>query len=248
MMDARLPGRLWVNVLSLLLLFTMASGQLSADDKPSSLATLRATRERFLSHFSEIKAHAGDLTYALPGRLADDIDSATIVDPPAGYTREDWRERLEEVTQLDQALIEGLISGKDLPITDKPGLSEHFIHSKVDGTLQPFALYIPRSYRPEPAQTLVVLLHGNGQTESELLGAPYFRKLADDTGTVILAPFGRGLYDFAAPADEEIYQTLDQVQMVFHAGPRHVFLVGYSMGGFSVFKVGPLHPNRWGAV
>jgi len=38
------------------------------------------------------------------------------------------------------------------------------------------------------------------------------------------------------------------VATAFHVNSRRVYLVGYSMGGFSVFKVAPEHPEHWAAV
>ena len=34
----------------------------------------------------------------------------------------------------------------------------------------------------------------------------------------------------------------------FSIDPQRVYLVGYSMGGFTVFKIGPEHAERWTAV
>src|SRR5207302_2229989 len=81
-----------------------------------------------------------------------------------------------------------------------------------------------------------------------LLGAPYFRQLADASNTIIAAPWGRGNYNFFGAASDDIYQTADEVSRAYDIDSRRVFLAGYSMGGFSVFKVGPTHGSRWAAV
>jgi poly(3-hydroxybutyrate) depolymerase len=147
---------------------------------------------------------------------------------------------------LDSSIVFQVIAGRSDAIEGSRGLVERLIVARSDNTLEPFALYVPNSLRLNPS--LVVLLHGRPQTESEILSAPYFRALADSTGTIIAAPYGRGIYDFAPPADAEVYQIEQQVASAFNVDSHHVYLVGYSMGGFSVFKIGPEHQQVWSAI
>jgi len=144
------------------------------------------------------------------------------------------------------SIVTQVQSGSITPLGGVHGLDERLVASRADGRLQPVALYVPDSAGPHPS--LVVLLHGRPQTETEILVPPYFRKLADATGTIVIAPYGRGNYDFAQPAADDVYQITDAAIAAYDVDQRHVYLAGYSMGGFSVFKVGPLHPSRWSAI
>jgi len=139
-----------------------------------------------------------------------------------------------------------VLSGKYEPLGDVSGLGERLIKSTTDGTWQPLALYVPRALKPNP--TLVVLLHGQPQTETNLLSPPYFQTLADSTNSIIAAPWGRGNYDFYGVASDDVYQAADEVARAYDIDPHRVFLAGYSMGGFSVFKIGPTHGSVWHAV
>jgi len=216
----------------------------SAADNPA-LRHIIAARQELLDHFLSVKASAGDTAYELVGRLNGDVDAVGQIAPPPGYSATDWIERERLVADLDSDLIADLIAGNDPRALQSPGIAEHVIRSKVDGTLQALALYVPPAHK---ISGIVVLLHGHQQSEAEILGAPYFRKLADSTGTIVVAPYGRGLYDFAAPGSDDVYQALDVVREQFTVDARHIFLVGYSMGGFSVFSLGLLHPGRWSAI
>ena len=113
--------------------------------------------------------------------------------------------------------------------------------------MQPVAVYVPRSYSPSHPSPLAVFLHGHPQSETSLMAPDYVAQLADATGTVIVAPYGRGYYDFRGTASD-VYDTLEAAQKAFAIDPRRRYLVGYSMGGFSVFEVAPLHPDTWAAV
>ena len=119
--------------------------------------------------------------------------------------------------------------------------------SRIDRTWQLVALYVPTTVKPSRAP-LAIVLHGNPQTESELLGQPSFRALADRTGTIVAVPWGRGLYDYAEPAGTEVYDLLALLQNALPVDRGRTFLAGYSMGGFSVFKIGPRGGARWAGV
>jgi poly(3-hydroxybutyrate) depolymerase len=120
------------------------------------------------------------------------------------------------------------------------------MRSAADGTLQPYAIYVPPAANAH--SPLIVLLHGHPQTEVELLSAPYLHQLADATGAIVVAPWGRGIYDFASPAGDDVYQLADDVRAAFGLSRQRVFLAGYSMGGFTVYKVAPIHAETWAGV
>ena len=127
------------------------------------------------------------------------------------------------------------------------GLGEVFVRSSQDGTMQPVAVYVPSGYAPGTPTSLIVLLHGHPQSETQLLAPPYIAQLAEANRSIVVAPWGRGYYDFRGSASD-VYDALDAATRAFSIDPRKRFLAGYSMGGFSVFEVAPLHPDDWSAV
>jgi S-formylglutathione hydrolase FrmB len=182
----------------------------------------------------------------LQERLSTDFGAMLEDMPPPGYPAEDWHDRLNDLAALDASIVAQAIAGKSDPITGAHGAVERLITARSDHTLQPYALYVPQTLAPDTP--LIVLLHGRPQTEAEIMASPYFRRMADETGAIVAAPYGRAIYDFAPPADDEVYQVADEVAGAFHISVHRVYLVGYSMGGFSVFKIAPEHPDHWAAV
>jgi poly(3-hydroxybutyrate) depolymerase len=108
-------------------------------------------------------------------------------------------------------------------------------------------MYVPVNV-PATRASLAIVLHGNPQTEAELLGQPALRRVADSTGTILVAPFGRGIYAFEEPAATDVYDLLPTLQDALPVDRGRTYLAGYSMGGFSVFKIGPRGGYRWKAV
>ena len=192
------------------------------------------------------RAMGEDQAEALGSRLADDLEAFDDPTPLAGYTKESYAERLRNAAQMDASIVDQVVAGTYEPLSGVTGLGERLVKSDADGTWQPVGIYVPRALKPNPS--LVVLLHGNPQAESQLLAPPDFQMLADSTNTIIAAPWGRGNYDFYGVATDDVYQTAAEVAKAYAIEPHRVFLAGYSMGGFSVFKIGPAHGEVWHAV
>jgi S-formylglutathione hydrolase FrmB len=208
---------------------------------------LEAVLTRWLAGETILTKRLGDgIRVDLGARLSEDRD-LVAQDPWPGYDSEGWSDRVHVLVQIDSSAIDGALSDSPPALDPRPGLREVFVRSKVDGTLQPAALYVP-SPRTEKPYALAVVLHGNPQTESSLLASPDLRRMADETGTILLAPWGRGNYDFAAPADTELYDLTSEALDVLPVDRHRVYLVGYSMGGFTVYMVGPRRDAPWTGI
>jgi S-formylglutathione hydrolase FrmB len=226
---------------------TMALGQPSpAPMSPSD--ELRLALMQLTNNYDTIAKRMGpEQTADLQERLSTDLGwMMGAATPFPGYSAEAWSSRVGAQAHMDADIVTQVLAGKSGPIAGSGGLVERLVVSRKDGLLAPFALYVPANAAANP--TLVVLLHGHPQTDSDIIAGRYFRQLADDTGTIVAAPYGRGIYEYASPADDEVYQVTAEVASAFHVPPNRVFLAGYSMGGFAVFKIGRVHPEQWAGV
>ncbi len=66
-----------------------------------------------------------------------------------------------------------------------------------------------------------------------------------DDDAILLAPYARGIDNFADPASQEVYAAIDETQHAFAIDTRRIYLAGISMGGASVFHVGAPHTERF---
>ncbi len=203
--------------------------------------------ERYESVRARTEAELGIIEAAqLHNRLFDDLE-LQAAPPPDGYSAADWADTVAGELSLDVQAADQIVAGTPAPLRATPGLHEVLVPSRVDKHWQLVAVYVPPSLKPGKAP-LAIALHGNPETESHLLGMPYLRRLADRTGTIVVAPFGRGIYDFEEPAATDVYDLLRAVQEALPIDRGRTYLVGYSMGGFSVFKIGPRGGYRWSAA
>ena len=188
-----------------------------------------------------------DTTYDYYERLLEDADLLEDPTVPQGYTAAEWSQTVARLAGLDLSLATQLLHGTYSSMSTIRGLGETVVRSSQDGTMQPVAVYVPASYAPAHPAPLIVLLHGRPQSETQLLAPHYVAQLAEQSGAIVVAPWGRGYYNFRGSA-ADVYDALDAATRAFAIDPRKRYLAGYSMGGFSVFEVAPVHPQQWSAV
>ncbi|HEY3676939.1 MAG TPA: alpha/beta hydrolase-fold protein [Candidatus Tumulicola sp.] len=231
--------RLACRVLALLTLTAQSGGSLNAE-------LVRTSAAYYTALPTVVKITGLDTVLDYYQRLEDDRDR--LGDPtPAGYSSGAWENTVDRIATLDLALANALLRDSFPDLASIRGLGATFVRSSRDGTMQPVAVYVPPDYTPTRSLPLVVFLHGRPQTETELLAPEFVESLARDNDTIVIAPYGRGNYDFI-DSEADVYDALAAAQHAFAVDRRRTYLMGYSMGGFSVFGVAPLHPNDWAAV
>ena len=181
----------------------------------------------------------------LMARLDADLSALSQVD---ATTTADSLEAIDLAATLDASLVEQMVSGIYLKPGDVRGAAELIVPSSADKTLQPVALYVPTSYTPARLAPVILMLHGQGQTESQLLATPFLRALAEQTGSIFAAPYARGDQVFDTPGITDVYDALALLQASLRVDHRRVYLCGYSLGGFGVFIVAPQHAQDWTAL
>lgn len=220
----------------------------TAYQAPSEVnGALHATATAYLADVATIAKITGrDTTMDYYQRLLDDAD--LLAQPvPDGYPPGMWQPYVTTTAQLDLSLARQLLEQKYVAMAQIRGLGETFVQSSKDGTMQPVAVYVPAGYVPGRPAPLMVFLHGRLQPETSLMAPDFLQQLAERNGTIVVAPYGRGYYDFTG-SEGDVYDALDAALRAFTIDPRKRYLVGYSMGGFSVFRVAPMHPDDWSAV
>lgn len=141
------------------------------------------------------------------------------------------------------------------PSTLTPGQST--IDVTVVGHPRTAILYVPAS--STSTSQLALALHGNGDTASNFLATSGLKALADQDGTVLLVPQGitrdvvvtsvnqtiPGIdwdaYNSAAAGNIDLPfldQLRTQVTATHQVDPQHVFVFGYSQGGYLSFEYG----------
>ena len=189
-------------------------------------------------------AHAVDVN-ALPLKLNTQVGVADV-------------EYILRVLAEAEGWIEALAAGRD-PFRARKGLFEKAFYSKVDGSLQPYTIFVPKDYDGGAAWPLLLLLHGSGgdqweltQAAANLDGRSVFHgaleeKVQEPT-FLICAPLARGPSGYEQIAEVDVMQTLDEVERDYHVDPDRVYAMGWSMGGAGSFLMATRFPDRFAAL
>ena len=143
-----------------------------------------------------------------------------------------------------------------------PGARVVTFRSSVDGSNQPYALYLPQRFDPTKKYPLVVSLHAEETNHSvnlaQVLGlsrpgeiglgvgrsSPRLR----DVDFIVACPFARGTMGFQGIAGQDVYDVLDDVERHYPIDPDRVYLTGISMGGGGALWLALTRPDVWAAV
>lgn len=209
--------------------------------------TLRDVAASYLANVSAIaKATGRDTTMGYYNRLVEDLAEQDAT-PPPNYDAAMFYGTMRETVRLDLSLATQLIQQSYQPMSAIRGLDETFVRSSADGTMQPVAVYVPTTYVVGHPAPLIVFLHGLGETETELLGPQFVQNLAEHSGAIVVAPYGRAYFDYEG-AESDIYDALDAASSAFTIDVRKQYLAGFSIGAFAVFRIAPMKPHAWAGV
>ena len=122
--------------------------------------------------------------------------------------------------------------------------------SRVDGSVQPYALTIPRSYDGRKPVRLDIWQHGTNRTLNEvafITQQETERPIPADQDYIQLDPLGRTNVSYRWAGEADMFEALASVQQRYNIDRHRIVLRGFSMGGASSWHLGLHHPGRWAA-
>lgn len=213
-------------------------------DRQALQTQLAKSRSQVISAYARIATETGAAD-ALVARLDEDQTAVTLVDTSDAAAAE----RLWLRVGLDISLADQLTSSPSAPSsTALHGAQMRLFQSSADRTLQPVAVYVPQNANLDRPSALVLMLHGQGQTETDFLADPLLRQLADESGAILAVPWARGDRPADATTTADVYDALSSLVTNLKIDTRRVYLAGFSLGGFEVFMIAPHAANRWAGV
>jgi predicted esterase len=174
--------------------------------------------------------------------------------PPLGLTRAPFRLRLA------RPVSEG--DGVDLPVTvSAAGRSARVVlrlrvrgegaswnetfRSRLDGSVQYFAVRAPRRLEPGRRYGLVLTLHGAGVQAGGQVDAYSAKEWCYVVAPTNRRPFG---FDWEDWGRDDALEVLDEAQRRLAIDPLRVHLTGHSMGGHGTWHVAVTCPDRFAAA
>jgi hypothetical protein len=125
--------------------------------------------------------------------------------------------------------------------------------SRVDGSVQPYALTIPASYDATKPSRLDVWLHGTAVQENEVdfiarLSRPHGDNNAPEPKDYIqMEPLGRMNQSYRYSGETDVFEAIASVQKRYNIDPHRILVRGHSMGG-QAWHLGLQHPGFFAAL
>ena len=163
-------------------------------------------------------------------------------------------ERNNPVRAVDQAaeMLEALRASRH-PLATSRGDLHLAYRSAVDGTLQPYRVYIPSAYhRQGRGWPLAVALHGWGGDENSLFEGRQngeLKRVAEERGYIVACPKGRGPTSlYLGSAERDVLDVIQQMQRDYVIDANRIYLLGHSMGGYGTWSIAANHPEIFAAI
>lgn len=124
---------------------------------------------------------------------------------------------------------------------------------RVDDDTHNYGLFVPHDYTPTRRYPVIVFLHGvlqagsNGTTNMGEGIGPTIAKHPEAYPFIVVFPQSSG--DWTGDKRDHIAMAcLDAVQRDYSTDPSRVILTGLSNGGYGVWHIGAMHPERFAAL
>jgi hypothetical protein len=166
----------------------------------------------------------------------------------------------EEFAKARTLLIAGAARARALALKRTPWLTSTETGAKalgyvsrLDGSIQPYGLYIPRGFDERSPQRwrLDTWFHGREEELSEVnfveevsrTGGPFVRPDA-----FVLQPYGRFCNGSKLAGEVDFFEALADVKRRFRIDEDRIVIRGFSLGGHSAWHLGAHFASDWAAV
>ena len=125
--------------------------------------------------------------------------------------------------------------------------------SRIDGSIQPYGVYVPPSYQPdgEKKYRLDVWFHGRGETLSEvnfLHDRTRNKGEFTPTDTIVLHPYGRYCNANKFAGEVDVLEAIEAVKANYRIDDDRISVRGFSMGGAACWQFAVHFSDRWFAA
>ena len=160
--------------------------------------------------------------------------------------------RAKRLLQVGSQRAADLLAGR-APWTTQTGLVVRGYVSRIDRTVQPYGLVIPKSYTSAGARRFRCDLwfHGRGETLSEtnfIDQRMRSRGRYTPRDTFVLHPYGRYSNAFKFAGEVDVLEALDSVRRRYRIDDDRTSVRGFSMGGAACWQFAVHYADRWFAA
>ncbi len=132
------------------------------------------------------------------------------------------------------------------------GVTVRGYFSRIDGSVQPYALTLPEGINPRSGERwpLHLKLHGRADKMNEVnfISRHEGKPLPKSQNWIQLDVYGRGNNAYRWAGETDVFEALADVRRRFRIDDNRVTLHGFSMGGAGAWHLGLHYPAMWSSV
>lgn len=193
-------------------------------------------------------------------QVADELPNVEIYHKAA-----DWALRYNEIFDLKQiatakdlikqglARAEALAKG-ETPWNAQTGLVARGYRSKIDGSVQPYGVLIPETFKVNAKQApfrLDFWCHGRGENLSELSFVAGVQKNKGEftpEGGIVCQLYGRFCCANKFAGEVDLFEAMDDIKKHYPIDGQRLVVRGFSMGGASCWQFATHYAGLWAAA
>lgn len=157
-----------------------------------------------------------------------------------------------ELLKEGRARVAALKAGT-APWTTQTGLVVRGYRSKIDGSVQPFGVVVPATWKGAADKTpraTWIWNHGRSETLTELAFIAQRMKSAGEftpPDTFVVHPYGRYCNATKFAGEVDVFEALDSAKKAYPVDSERLVNAGFSMGGASAWHLAVHHSGLWAA-
>lgn len=132
-----------------------------------------------------------------------------------------------------------------LPVRQPTELHRRTFVSRIDGSVQYYAVRPAAPASELAPRGLILTLHGAGVEATAQADGYTAKPWADVVAPTNRRPFGFAWEDWGRI---DALEVLDDARKNLHSDPRRTYLTGHSMGGHGTWHLGATYPDRFAAI
>lgn len=222
---------------------------------PTGIAIPAEDRDKLIEAVNKLRADIGVLekSTTLTAALRDLLPDVLIYEKAVRWALElDEFYDLKQVAAAYKLLEEGrsrlaALEKGEAPWTKATGRVVRGFRSKIDGSIQPYGIFVPEP-RIDLPKRLDIWLHGRGNKLTELAFVSEQRGRGGEftpDGTLVLHPYGRFCNAFKFAGETDVLEAMEHASAQYSADPRHRVLRGFSMGGAGTWHLAGHRTSLW---
>jgi pimeloyl-ACP methyl ester carboxylesterase len=228
---------------------------------PSGVALSDDVRDELISG---VQSLGKNLTTARYRWAKDSQQLKRVADIEIFHKSVDWAVRYGEIfktNEVDSARLQLKTAAERLQALDEgqapwletSGPMVGGYVSRIDGSVQPFGLVIPQSWKPNSGRSwrLDFWFHGRGETLSELAFiADRMKNLGEfaPPDTFVLHLYGRYCNGSRFAGETDFWEAFEEVKRRYPIDENRLVVRGFSLGGASAWHFAVHHAARWAAA